>query len=254
MFLFLSKTLDLLFAPLTWSVVLLAASLLLRRRARLAATLVVAAMVVLVAFSSDAVANRLVRYTESTAPRTFRADVTYDAVIVLGGMVDFAASRATKTAQLTDGVERLLRSFELLQSGQARNVVLSGGFLHSRPGDKSEAELLARELEKWGIEPERIVVEGKSLNTRENAVETARIVAERRWSRLLLVTSAWHMPRALGCFHRAGLFPDALPVAFRGGDGRDVDWRPRAFCLVRSTDAIRELAGRMIYRLVGYAE
>ena len=254
MFLILSKTFDLLLAPLTWALVLLAASLLFWRRARLAAMLVAAAIAVLSVFSSAAVANRLVRHAESGAPRTFRPDVTYDAVVVLGGMVDPAASRVTGTAELTDAVERLLRAYELLQSGRARNVLLSGGFIHGRPGEKSEAEWLALKLREWGIAPERIAIEGKSLNTRENAVESALVVKDRGWRTLLLVTSAAHMPRALGCFRRAGLFPDALPVDFRGGDGREAGWEPRASWLSRSTDVLRELAGRSVYRVVGYAD
>jgi len=254
MFLFLSKTFDLLLAPLTWALLLLGSSLLLRRRARLAAFAVAAAIAILAAFSSDAVADRLTRYAESSAPRTFRPDVTYDAVVVLGGMVDPAASRASGSAELTDAVERVLRAFELLQSGQARNVLLSGGFLHSRPGDKSEAEWLAAKLEEWGIAPERVAIEGRSLNTRENAVESSRVAKEHGWRTLLLVTSAAHMPRALACFRKVGLSPDALPVDFRASDGRDSSWQPRASALSKSTDAIRELVGRIVYRVVGYSQ
>jgi len=256
MFLFFSKTLDLLLAPLTWVILLLCASilLLLWRRARLAGLVVALALAVLALFSSDAVADRLARYAEAGAPRTFRPDVTYDAVIVLGGMVDPGASRASGEAELTDAVERVLRAFELLRSGQARNVLLTGGFIGARPGDRSEAEWLAAKLEEWGIARERVAIEGKSLNTRENAVESSRIVAQRGWRTLLLVTSAMHMPRALGCFRQAGLHPDALPVDFRGSDGRGTGWQPRAASLARSTDAVRELAGRVVYRVVGYSQ
>ena len=254
MFLTLSKTFDLLLAPVTWVLVFLAASLVFWRRARLAAVLVAGAIAVLFVFSSGAVANRLARHAESSAARTFRPDVTYDAVIVLGGLVDPAASRATGTAELTDAVERVLRAYELLRSGRARNVLISGGFIHGRPGEKSEADWLSEKLQEWGISPDRISLEGKSLNTRENAIESARVVRERGWQTLLLVTSAAHMPRALGCFRRVGLSPDALPVDFRAGDQREAGWEPRASSLAKSTDVIRELAGRSVYRLVGYAD
>jgi len=254
MFLILSKTFDLLLAPVTWVLLFLAASLVFWRRARVAALLVAAAIAVLFLFSSEAVADRLVRHEESSAARTFRPDATYDAVIVLGGLVDPAASRATGTAELTDAVERVLRAYELLRSGRARNVLLSGGFIHGRPGEKSEADWLSEKLQEWGISPDRIAIEGKSLNTRENAVECARVVRERGWQSLLLVTSAAHMPRALGCFRKVGLSPDTLPVDYRAGDGREAGWQPRASSLSKSTDAIRELAGRSVYRLVGYAD
>jgi len=250
----LSKTLDLLLAPLTWALLFMLASLVLWRRARWAAVFLGAAMATLLAFSSGTVADRLIHHAEAKARSTYRADVTYDAVIVLGGLVDGAASRATGTAQLTDPVERITRAYELLQAGQAKNALLSGGFINARPEDRSEAEWLAMKLREWGIAPDRIAVEGQSLNTHENAVHSALVAREKGWTKLLLVTSAAHMPRALGCFHRAGLFPDALPVDFRSGDEREAGWQPRASALAKSTEAIREMAGRVVYRVLGYSE
>jgi uncharacterized SAM-binding protein YcdF (DUF218 family) len=250
-FLFLSKTLDLLLSPLVWALLLLAAALLLRRRGRLAWALVGLAGAVLVAFSADRVADRLIAHAESRATRTFRPGETYDAVIVLAGMVEGASRQDGGRLGLASEGDRIVRAFELLREGRARYALLSGGFVDPRPGEPSEAEVLAEMLRTWGIEPERIAVEGRSRNTRENAVESARIVAERGWKRLLLVTSAAHMPRALGCFRQAGLRPDTLPVDYRVG----LRWggvMPRAKALSQSTDAIRELAGRLVYRVMGY--
>jgi uncharacterized SAM-binding protein YcdF (DUF218 family) len=96
-----------------------------------------------------------------------------------------------------------------------------------------------------------VVLETASRNTHENAVESARIVAARGWRSLLLVTSAAHMERALGCFRKAGLAPDALPVDWRGERDRDA-WLPRAGSLKATEDALRELTGRVVYRLMGY--
>jgi uncharacterized SAM-binding protein YcdF (DUF218 family) len=252
-FIELSKVLDLLFlSPLAWTLALLAAALLLRRRPA-APWLVAAAGAVLVTFSLDPVAQALVIHAESTAPRTYRPDHAYDAVVVLGGYTDPGASRRHGTVEFTDAVDRLLRGFELSRAGKARFLVLSGGILGARPGDTSEAEWAGGKLREWGIPADRIVEETRSRNTRENAVETARIVRERGWTSLLLVTSAMHAPRALASFRAAGLSPDVLPVDWMGGDGRSDRWLPRAEALRWSTYAIRELAGRLAYRWVGYA-
>ena len=99
------------------------------------------------------------------------------------------------------------------------------------------------------------MTEAHSRNTRENAIESARVAAARGWRTLLVVTSAAHMPRALGCFRAVGLEPDALPVDRRAGDGPPSSrgWLPRAECLARSTLMLRELAGRVVYRALGYA-
>jgi uncharacterized SAM-binding protein YcdF (DUF218 family) len=251
-FLALSKILDWLLAPLSWTLLLLAASAVLRRRPRLAWALAIAAGLTLVAFSSDPVATWIERLAERGARSTYRPDVVYDAVVVLGGMVDGEASNATGETEFDESVDRLLRAFELVRAGRARNVLLSGGVIDPRPGDVPEADRLAAKLVQWGIPPHQVVLEASSRNTRENAIESSRIAAARGWRTLLVVTSAAHQPRALGCFRAVGLDPDALPVDFRGAGGRRA-WLPRAKPLSRSTDALRELAGRVVYRWMGYA-
>lgn len=253
MFLLLSKVADLLLAPLTWALLLLGAAVLLRRRPRLPAALAAAAAAVLLGFGSEQVADRLSRWVEAGAVRTDQPEVTYDVVVVLGGLVEDAPTRATGELQVSGAAERLLRGFEVVRSGHARHLLYSCGLLGPKPGDVAESTLAVRQLAAWGIAPDRLVVEERSRNTRENAVESARLIRERGWSRVLLVTSAAHMPRALGCFKAVGLVPDALPVDYRGGDGRGRAWLPRAAALDESTDALRELFGRLVYRVMGYS-
>jgi uncharacterized SAM-binding protein YcdF (DUF218 family) len=252
-FIVLSKFLDWLLSPLSWALLLILAGALLRRRARLAWALAALAAAVLVLFSTEPVASRLQRHAERGARSTFRPDVVYDAIVVLGGMVDRAASRASGETEFDSEVDRILRAYELLRAGRARAVLLSAGLLFPEPGDVPEADRLAAKLVQWGIPPGQIVVEASSRNTRENAIESSRIAAARGWKTLLVVTSAAHAPRALGCFRAVGLEPDLLPVDFRAGDGRGLSWLPRSNELTRSTDALRELAGRAIYRALGYA-
>jgi uncharacterized SAM-binding protein YcdF (DUF218 family) len=251
-FVALSKLLDWLIAPLTWTLLLAAAALLLRRRRSLSWGLAGIAAAVLVLFSTDAIADRIQRVAERGAVRTFRPELVYDAVVVLGGMVDDAASRATGETEFTGKADRVLRGLELVRGGHAQHVLVSAGVVLPQPGDVPEAERLAAKLEAWGVPPERIVVEATSRNTRENAIESGRIAAARGWRTLLLVTSAAHVPRAVGCFRAVGIELDVLPVDHRAGDGRGRGWLPRAGALAKSTDAIRELAGRVVYRVAGY--
>lgn len=252
MFLVLSKLLDWLLSPLTWALLLLGWAALSRGRPRRATVATVLALVVLVGFSVEPVADRLQRLGEAGARSTWQPDVVYDAVVVLGGMIDGPATRASGEGALDAHAERVLRAFELVRAGRARAVLLSGGLLDPQPGDVPEADLLAARLARWGIPPAQLVAEAASRNTRENAIESARVAAGRGWRRLLVVTSALHMPRAMGCFRAVGLEPDALPVDRRAGDGRNRGWLPRAGALARSTDVLRELAGRLVYRLAGY--
>ncbi len=252
MFLVLSKTFDVLAGPLTWAICLGLLALLMRHRRRSWA-LVIAAIAVLVFFSLEPVAGTLTRWTEAGAVRTFTPGTTYDVAIVLGGIVDPSASRRSGELELVDTAERLLRAKALLRAGEARMVLFSGGLITQSQGEPSEAERLAAYLREEGISPDRIAVETRSRNTRENAVESARIVAAHGWRRLLLVTSAWHAPRALACFRAVGLTPDVLPVDHHATDGSDESWLPRATALAVSTDMLRELVGRVVYRIAGYS-
>jgi uncharacterized SAM-binding protein YcdF (DUF218 family) len=251
-FLWLSKTLDWFASPLAWTLLLALSALLLRRRPRAAWSLAGASAAVLVVFSTGVVADGLQRWAEHGARSTYRPEVVYDAVIVLGGSVDAAASRASGETELTAAADRLARGFELVRAGRARHVVLSAGIVFPRPGDVTEADRIAAKLAEWGVPPGQIAVEAASRNTRENAIEVGRLAAARGWKALLVVTSAAHVPRALGCFRAVGLEPDMLPVDFRAGDGSGRGWLPRASALAMSTGAIHELVGRAAYWAAGY--
>ena len=249
MFFLLSKLLDVLLEPLAWAILLGVLGLALRRRGP-----GLAAVLVLWAFSTEVVADALGRATEAGAVETARPDVVYDVVVVLGGSMNAAGTARSGGLELNDSADRLVRGFELLRAGRARFALLSAGAPEPSAPAPREAELEARLLASWGIDPARLLVEDRSRNTRENAVESARIVRERGFARVLLVTSAAHLPRALGCFRAVGLDPDALPVDWRAGGAEfsPSGLLPRARSLAQSADMLRELAGRLVYRAVGY--
>jgi len=233
--------------------VVLALAWLRQRPGRARGALVLAALVLL-AFSIEPVSRRLWAALERSATDTFRPDPPYDVVIVLGGMVDPAATRRTGQLELTESADRIVRAAQLLRAGQARNVLLSGGLTFDGVAQRSEADWLAEWLRGEGIAADRIAVEGESRNTRENAVFSARILQQRGWRRALLVTSAWHAPRALGCFRAVGVDPDLLTVDHRGGEAELAAWLPRARAFSDSTYALRELVGGLVYRVMGYAK
>jgi uncharacterized SAM-binding protein YcdF (DUF218 family) len=251
-FVLLSKTLDLATSPIAWVLALLAAALLLRRRPRAPAALAALAFALLWLASAAPLANRLMAAVEAGAASTWRPEARYDAVVVLSGAIDAAASRASGRPELMAAADRIAVAFELLREGRARVALLSGGPVAREPGEKGEAALTAELLARWGIPRERLLVEDESRNTHENAAASARIVRERGFRSVLLVTSAAHLPRALGCFRREGLAPDALAVDRRAGDGRGESWLPRAGPLAQTSEAVRELLGRLAYWIAGY--
>jgi uncharacterized SAM-binding protein YcdF (DUF218 family) len=114
---------------------------------------------------------------------------------------------------------------------------------------------MSRLLEEWNIPSAAIQTEGTSINTRENATMSYRILAPQGIRRILLVTSATHMPRAAGTFRKAGFEVIAVPADFHSGWGDDLlleKWIPSADNLRNSELALHEWLGIATYRLRGW--
>jgi uncharacterized SAM-binding protein YcdF (DUF218 family) len=253
-FFLLSKLLDVLLSPLTWAITLVALAAPWRlsrpKKPKRQRILLGAAVGVLVVFSYAPVPNALVALLESSAKDTTTKDEPYDAIVLLGGMIEDASSGGV---EYNERIERLLVTYDWLREDRAKVAILSGGPV--REGGLVEAEQLRDQLVKWGIDPARLIVEGRSLNTRENALYSAEIVKERGLSRLVIVTSAFHMKRSLGCFRAVGLEPDTLPVDYGTARWGSVFLSlPRSQHFDASTRAIRELFGRAVYWVSGYTK
>ena len=237
-------------SPLTWVVILgILAVPWTRRRARRwkrRRNLGLAALALLIVFSLEPVSNAIQYSMEHDAPSTYRADVTYDAIILLGGVTDEDVTKEIGQPAYNDNVERVLMTHRLLRDGKARYVVPSGG--------SGEALLMADQLRDWGIEADRIVVEDRARNTRENAVYSAEIAKQRGWKKVLLVTSAFHMKRSVECFNAVDLDFDTYAVDYRATRSPRTWLQPRAHLFAVSTSMMRELFGRFIYRVQGYSK
>ncbi len=256
MFFFLSKVLDVVLTPHAWGLLLLLASIPWTRRSlrrwRRRRALAVAALAVLVVFSLEPVSNAIQWSMERDAPSTYRPDVTYDAVVLLGGVTDERVIAITGQPAYNDNVERLIMTNRLLHEGKAKVAILSGAAMDADLVPFGEARVMRDQLREWGVDDDRIIVEEKARNTRENAVYSAEIVRARGFQRVLVVTSAMHMKRAQECFAAVDLPIDTLAVDYRAHD-RKKELLPRAHALATSSTYIRELFGRVIYRMQGYA-
>jgi len=104
---------------------------------------------------------------------------------------------------------------KLARGYPAARIVYSGGDASLFADESPEADYLYSLLDSFGIARERVVLEKKSRNTSENAVFTKQLVNPKPGERWLLVTSALHMPRAIGCFRKAGFQVEAYPVGWR---------------------------------------
>lgn len=172
-------------------------------------------------------------------------------IVVLGGAVDTVVGERHGVVTLAEAGERITAAVELARRYPAARIILSGGRPVLMPGKLREADETVALLTALGVSAERIVVENASRNTWQNAVysrDVAKPAAGERW---LLVTSAYHMPRAIGVFRRAG-WPsiEAYPVDYRTtGDFAPF---PSVSKGLRYTDiAVREWIGLIAYRLTG---
>ena len=189
---------------------------------------------------------------EERFPQALDHSERVDGIIVLGGV---GVSRGQ--VALYESGARLIASISLAQKHSNAKLIFSGGsadFLNVE--GKTEADAAAVVFQLAGLSPERIVLENRSRNTRENALFTQRAVGNIAGERWLLITSAFHMPRAIACFRALALDVSPYPVDFRiKRDGYDY-LRPFARFAdgLRMADlAITEWAGLLAYRLAGYS-
>lgn len=148
-----------------------------------------------------------------------------DGIIILGGSIQPPLSVARQTVEIDGAAERVIGGLELAQRFPEARVVYSGGSGQLTEGSAREAPIAGSLFERFGITPERIVLENESRTTYENARFSRELVAPKPGERWLLVTSAYHMPRSIGVFRKAGFEVEPYPVDWRTRGWIDA-WRP----------------------------
>ena len=176
-----------------------------------------------------------------------------DGIILLGGAVEADDSASSGQLVSNDSAERLLATIALAQRHPEARIVISGGGGTVFGSGIAEAPIIARYFEEIGIDKRRLVVEDRSRTTAENAEFTRALVRPKPGETWLLVTSAWHMPRAVGTFRKVDFPVTAYPVDGRTG-GRANAWHFFASVsdgLRRLDVGVKEWVGLIGYRLAG---
>jgi uncharacterized SAM-binding protein YcdF (DUF218 family) len=253
MFFVLSKTVGYLCYPLSILFVCLLLFVAWRqRRPRLAWTLFWIGFTVLyftsTPWGSDLLLLPLEQPYEHPAPPT-RAD----AILVLGGALDLGGSTA-QHVEYTQAADRFISGVLLAKRFPRATLIFAGGTADLVDTSKTEASMLRAEAEKLGVPRARIRVDDRSRNTRENAVETRRILGQTGGRAVVVITSAFHMRRALGCLRKAGIeaTPYGVDVRNHWGTRNLFGWAPQSSRLDDGTSAVREYVGLVIYRVRGY--
>ena len=255
MFFAVSKILGFFALPSNFliSIGILGLVLLVTRFRRLASWLVVTSLVLLAVAGLSPLGNDLILPLEQRFPPWNPSRGPPDGIVVLGGAITPDVSAARGVVALNQAAERITATVELARRYPNARIIYSGGSNALMFNPIPEAPFAVRELEALGVAHDRITAEEQSRNTIENAV-FARLIAQPKPGQIwLLVTSAYHMPRAIAAFRAVGFPVEAYPV----------DWRTRGPIdalapfgslsegLGRTDTAVHEWLGLLVYWLTG---
>lgn len=255
LFFILSKTVGMVARAETWLVLLLllATAAALRGRAGRAAFWSGLALVATLALGAYPLGAPLLAALENQYPPA-PSLARVDGIIVLGGAEDLAAWDDRGAPGLNDAGERVIAGAALARRFPQARLVFTGGSasLVRAEDHRGPAGVTRAFWQALGVPDAQMTFEDRSRNTSENAQMTLALVAPQPGETWVLVTSAWHMPRAMETFQRAGwtgLVP--WPVDFRTGTGQGwLAWRLDDHLGDLDT-ALKEWLGLVVYRLAG---
>jgi|EndMetStandDraft_8_1072994.scaffolds.fasta_scaffold369406_2 uncharacterized SAM-binding protein YcdF (DUF218 family) len=255
MFFVISKVLGFFAIPsnLVMSIGILGLVLLPTRFARAGRWLAVTSLILLAILGLSPLGNMLILPLEERFPPWNAADGAPAGIIVLGGAISPDVSAARSEVALNESAERLTVAAELALRYPNARILFSGGSGALIFGEGPEAEFAARVFESFGIPRGRLLLEDRSRNTLENAILSKDLARPQPGERWLLVTSAYHMPRAIGIFREAGFDVEPYPVDWRTSGKADA-LRPFPTVgdgLRRTDTAVREWIGLLVYWLMG---
>jgi uncharacterized SAM-binding protein YcdF (DUF218 family) len=263
MFVFLSKLLPQFIYPLGLVVGLLVLALIFQRRRTWQTAILVLALVILWLGGNRWVSYGLARSLEWQYLPAVELP-TADVIIILGGGTD-PQEYPRQTPELNSAGDRVFYGAYLYQQGKSSRLLLSGGRIDWLDnGISAPADEMADILHIMGVPDEALIREDRSLNTYENAEFSAEILADLGIQRVILVTSAMHMPRSVALFEHQGLEVIPAPTDFKvtqpgwdslfsaGWQSYLVHFFPDVSNLNLTTAVLKEYIGMFIYRWRGW--
>jgi uncharacterized SAM-binding protein YcdF (DUF218 family) len=255
LFFVLSKTLGIMLLPTNFLVGLgvLGAVLSVARFVRLGRRIMMTSVVLLAICGFSPLGNWLLYPLESRFPPWDAAEGAPDGIVVLGGSIDPDISIAHGVPVVRAAADRMIAAATLARRYPNARIVFTGGSANLLANDAREADYAAEIFESLGISSERMAMDRRARNTQENAEFARALAGSKSGERWLLVTSAYHMPRAIGLFRKAGFAVEPYPVDWRVG----VTAVPLSFRILAGDGlgyvdtGVREWIGLLAYRIAG---
>jgi uncharacterized SAM-binding protein YcdF (DUF218 family) len=238
---FASAVLSWVLSPFNWLIVLLLAGWILKKRS-LKKTAWILAAIVFIVFGNGALFNWYVKQWQPK-PVAINPAVQYSCGIVPGG---FASPDENANGYFNSSADRFIQAVKLYKTGEIKHLLISGGNGKTDEKNFREAAWVKGELLAFCIPDSVIFIEYKSNNTKENAFNSKLILDSLQLQPpYLLITSAFHIPRAELTFKKAGVAVDPFPCNYTAGMGGSSwsDWIPTLSTLFSWDVYFKEAAG-----------
>jgi uncharacterized SAM-binding protein YcdF (DUF218 family) len=207
-------------------------------------------LIVLVICSLPIFSNRLIAYLEHNYQLKNISEVdTADAIVVLSGMVRTIQTNEVLSYEFGESVDRIFAGIDLFKENKAPSLILTGGKMPWSIG-KPEGEYLRDVAIKYGVPRKNILLTENVQNTDQEAKSVKKILTIDA-PKVILVTSAFHMPRAQKVFEEVGIRIVPFPVDFRNASSKltFMHFMPSAKSIWETSFFVKEMIGRTYYNL-----
>jgi uncharacterized SAM-binding protein YcdF (DUF218 family) len=247
MYFIFSKLLLVFTYPFMWFLAFLIASFMVKKKP-LKRRFFITSMILLFVFSNPLLFNLFAKYW-NIKPVPLRKQ-PYSCVIVLGG---FSKTGTNGNGIFDENADRFIQAVKLWSEGRASHIMISGGNGNLIPGKFYEADWAKTQLEALNVPDSCILIEDRSRNTKENADFSKIILTKAHLAPpYILVTSAFHMRRALGIFKRRNIDVVPYPCYYYAGEGKIswVDLVPDAEVFTGWSIYIKEAIGHVVNNIL----
>ncbi len=246
---FFSKTLLIFIFPLTWITILIVFALVTKKEKK-RRKLLITSITLLLIFTNPYIFAYYAYFWDAKPPELTNTK-TYSCVLVLGG---FAGEGTNGKGYFNGSADRFIEGLELLETGMAKHILISGGNASLKPDHFYEGDWAKTKLKLFNIRDSSIIVENRSRNTIENA-KYSKVLLQKMHLKApyILVTSAFHMRRALRIFKKAGI--EVIPYSCNYLSFRPefslAAFIPDADVLAKWNFYIKEIVGMLVNSLSG---
>ena len=241
---YLHKILPLIFSPLMLVIGLIILGIIFNIR-----KFTLIGIIILIFSSLPIISNKFIAYLEKDyKPIEISEIENVDAIVVLSGMIKVVGDEENLKYEFAESIDRFFAGLDLFNNDNAPILILTRGKMPWSVGI-AEGEYLKELAIKYGISEENIILTDEVQNTDQEAKSIKEILTEN--SKIILVTSAFHMPRAEKVFKAANINVIPFPVDFQSSKLKTtiMDFIPSAKSFFDTSHFVREMIGRLYYNL-----